>query len=194
MRSDYDFAVVGAGIVGLATVRELQRRHPRARTVVVDRATAVASEQSGHNSGVIHAGIYYRPGSLKARLCVAGARELYQLCDSHGIPAARSGKVVVAAAAGELESLAELERRAQANGVPDVRRLGADELREVEPHARGVAALHSPHTGIVDFGAVARALATDVEAAGGQIRLGWPVDAIAPGPRVVRLTSGDSAV
>jgi (S)-2-hydroxyglutarate dehydrogenase len=181
-----DLAVVGAGIVGLATAREIARRRPEAKIVVVDKETVLGAHQTGHNSGVIHAGIYYRPGTLKARLCVAGARELYEFCDEHGISATRSGKVILASNTDELARLEELERRARANGVEDVRRLDLHELSELEPHAAGIAALHSPNTGIVDFAAVARALAEDVRTAGGEIRLGWPVERLAAsGARIV---------
>ena len=118
--------VVGAGIVGLATARELALRHDGLRVVVLERESRIASHQSGRTSGVIHAGIYYRPGSLKARLCVAGARELYSYCDEHGIPALKSGKVIVATVEDELAALDELERRGRENGVPGLRRIGPE--------------------------------------------------------------------
>src|SRR5919106_1055513 len=161
-----DLAVVGAGIVGLAVARELALRHPDATVAVLERERKLALHQTGHTSGVIHAGIYYRPGSLKAELCVAGAREMYEYCQRHGIPARRGGKGIVAVDEAELQGLDELERRGTANGVPGLRRLGPDELREIEPHARGLAALHSPATGIVDFAAVARAIAAELRDAG----------------------------
>lgn len=174
----YDFAVVGAGIVGLATARELQRRHPGASVAVLERASRIATGQTGANSGVLHAGIYYAPGSLKARLCVEGAARMYDFCDEHGIPAQRIGKVIVATDETELPGLAELERRGAANGVPGLRRLDARELRELEPHVTGVAALHSPNTGIVDFGAVAQALATEVQREGGTVLAGHAVERV----------------
>ena len=130
-----DIAVIGAGIVGLATARELARRHPHASIAVIDKETEIGRHQTGHNSGVIHAGIYYAPGSLKAQLCVSGARELYAYCDEHGIPVERCGKLIVALDASELPGLEELERRGRANGVPGLRRIGAGELRELEPAA-----------------------------------------------------------
>jgi (S)-2-hydroxyglutarate dehydrogenase len=167
--ADCDLVVVGAGIVGLAVARELAHRHPDATLVVLEREPWIASHQTGHSSGVIHAGIYYRPGSLKARLCVAGARELYGYCEQRGIPAERTGKVIVATDPRELPRLDELERRGTANEVPGLRRIGPDELREVEPHVRGIAALHSPATGLVDFAEVARSLADEVAEAGGTI-------------------------
>jgi L-2-hydroxyglutarate oxidase len=161
--AECDLAVVGGGIVGLAVARELTRRRPDLDAVVLERAPVLATGQTGANSGVIHAGIYYAPGSLKARLCVAGAAEMYEFCEQHGIPHERCGKVIVARHNGELARLDELERRGRANGVPGLRRLSAGELREIEPHCRGVAALHSPATGIVDFAEVARALAGELE-------------------------------
>ena len=173
---EVDLAVVGGGILGLAAARELTRRRPRIRAAVLEREPVLARHQTGHNSGVIHAGIYYSPGSLKARLCVAGARQLYEFCDEHRIPYERCGKVIVARNPIELPRLDELERRGQANGVPGLRRLGgAGELREVEPHCRGVAALYSPSTGIVDFAAVARALGTDLHADGTSVVTGCEV-------------------
>src|SRR5215510_6452059 len=142
MRSDrYDVAVVGAGIVGLAVAREIVARRPAAKVIVIDKASAVAKHQTGHNSGVIHAGIYYTPGSLKAQLCVEGARELYEFCDEHGIAYERCGKLIIALNEAELPRLDELERRGQANAVPGLRRLDARQLREIEPYATGVAAL-----------------------------------------------------
>jgi L-2-hydroxyglutarate oxidase len=145
---------------------------------VLEREPALATAQTGRNSGVIHAGVYYAPGSLKARLCVEGARDLYDYCADHGIAAERCGKVVVATDESELPGLDELERRGRANGVPGLRRVDGAGLRELEPHARGIAALHSPNTGIVDFATVARAFAADVEAAGGTVVLGCEVTAI----------------
>jgi 2-hydroxyglutarate dehydrogenase len=173
--AEHDIAVVGGGILGVATARELLLRRPGASVVVLEREPELARHQTGHNSGVIHAGIYYEPGSLKARLCVEGARDLYAYCEERGIPFERCGKLIVARDESELPRLDELERRGQANGVPGLRRLNAGGLREIEPHARGASALHSPKTGVVDFAAVARAFAADVEAAGGRIHTGCAV-------------------
>jgi 2-hydroxyglutarate dehydrogenase len=174
-----DVAVVGGGILGLATARELQRRDPDARIVVLEREDAVGRHQTGRNSGVAHAGIYYTPGSLKARLCVEGVRELYAFCEEHGIAHERCGKVIVALERSELGRLDELEARGRANGVPGLRRIGPEALAEIEPHAAGIAALHSPGTGIVDFGAVARTLASQLEAGGATVATSAPVTAIA---------------
>lgn len=183
----YDTAVVGAGILGLAVARELLARRPGEKVIVVEQADAVGAHQTSHNSGVIHAGVYYAPGSLKARLCVAGAARMYDYCDRHGIDCQRIGKLIIATGEGELAALDELERRARANGVPGIRRLSAEEIPEIEPHATGVAALHSPGTGIVDFGAVCRRLCEDVREAGGELRLGWRVDALSTDSRSIRL-------
>jgi L-2-hydroxyglutarate oxidase len=181
-----DVVVVGAGIVGLAVTRELSRRHPDASIAVLEREGAIAAHQTGHSSGVVHAGIYYRPGSLKAELCVRGAAELYEYCGRRGIPFERTGKVIVATRDTELAGLDELERRGRANGVPGLRRIGAGELREIEPHAAGIAALHSPATGVVDFAEVARAIAADAAAAGAAIATGCGVRSISAGGGWVR--------
>jgi len=157
-----DAVVVGAGIIGLAVARELRRRTPDLDVVVVEREPTIAAHQTGRNSGVIHQGVYYVPGSLKATLCRRGADLLYAFCEEHGIRVERCGKVIVATTESELRRFDELHRRGLENGVPGLRRLGHGELREIEPHARGIAALHSPQTGIVDFGAVARALASEL--------------------------------
>jgi len=174
----YDLTIVGAGIIGLATARDLLARRPGLRVTVVDAAGAVGTGQTGHNSGVIHAGIYYKPGSLKARMCVEGAARLYAYCEERGIAVQRCGKVIVALHEGELARLDELERRGLANGVPGLRRLRAEEIAELEPHCAGIAGLHSPNTGIVDFGAVASAIADDVRAAGAELVLGRAVTGV----------------
>ena len=165
-----DLAIVGAGILGLAVARELTARRPGLKVAVLEKEPEVGVHQTGHNSGVIHAGIYYAPGSLKARLCVEGACDLYAFCAARGVPVQRCGKVIVA--------LDELERRGRANGVPDLRRLSAEELREVEPHAAGVAALHSPFTGIADFPGVARAMARELAGRGVEVATSCGVTAV----------------
>jgi (S)-2-hydroxyglutarate dehydrogenase len=182
-----DIAVVGGGILGLAVARELGTRDPAASVCVLERESEIGTHQTGHNSGVIHAGVYYVPGSLKARLCVEGARELYDYCEARGLPSERCGKVIVATEDSELERLAELERRGHANGVPGLRRIDADGIAELEPHARGVAGLHSPGTGIADFGAVARAYAEDVAGADGAIATGCEVLGVSVNGRALRL-------
>jgi 2-hydroxyglutarate dehydrogenase len=174
-----DLLVVGGGIIGLAVARELLARHPGASLAVLEREAELATHQTGRSSGVIHGGIYYAPGSLKARLCVEGARDLYAYCEERGIDARPDGKLIVAADEAELAGLDELERRGIANGVPGLRRLTADEIPDVEPHATGIAALHSPATGVVDFREVAAAFADDVRAAGGAVTTGCEVKALA---------------
>jgi len=164
--------------VGLAVARELWRRRPSLRVALLEREREVGAHQTGHNSGVIHAGIYYAPGSLKAKLCAAGARELYAYCDERGIRYERCGKAIVATERAELGRLGQLERRGRANGVPGLRRLSAAELAEVEPHVRGVAALHSPQTGIVDFAAVARAIAAELADGGVPVTAGCSVNGV----------------
>lgn len=170
-----DLTVVGAGLIGLAVARELATRHPGLRICVLERESRLAAHQSGHNSGVIHAGVYYAPGSLKARLCVEGARDLYAFCVEHRVPHDRCGKLILATSAAELDRLEALERRARRSGVPGLRRLGPTEVSELEPHARAFAGLHSPTTGIVDFAAVLGALAEEISRRGVAIGLGCGV-------------------
>jgi L-2-hydroxyglutarate oxidase LhgO len=185
------FGVVGAGIIGLAVARRLGEARPAATVTVLEKEQDVALHQTGRNSGVVHAGIYYAPGSLKARLCREGATRLEAYCGERGIPFEQCGKLVVALDETELDRLRELERRAAANGVPGVRWLEAEELAEVEPHAVGVAGLHSPVTAITDYGAVARAFRADVEAQGGTVVLGARVTAVRRTATAVRVVAGE---
>jgi len=166
--------VVGAGLVGLATARALQRAGAREVTVL-EAESSVAAHQSGRNSGVVHSGLYYKPGSLKARLCVAGRRALERYCEANGVAFERCGKLVVATRPDELPRLDELARRGEANGLAGLKRLGPEALREIEPHVAGLAGLHVPETGIVDFVALAHALVRDIEAAGGRVLTGTRV-------------------
>jgi 2-hydroxyglutarate dehydrogenase len=187
MAETHDIAVVGGGILGLAVARELTARRPGGGVCVLEREAEIGTRQTGNNSGVLHAGIYSAPGSLKAELCVRGAAEMYAYCEERGIPFERCGKLIVASTEAELTGLDELERRGRANGVPGLRRLDADGIRELEPHATGVAALHSPETGIVDFRAVARAYAEDLLEAGGEIATGCEVSSLVPGHGALRI-------
>ena len=180
VKRESDVVVIGGGIVGLAVARELLLRHADLRLTVLEREGELASHQTGHTSGVIHAGIYYEPGSLKAKLCVTGARDLYDYCAERGIEARKEGKLLVATSEEELPRLDELERRGRANGVAGLRRLDAEEIPELEPHARGLAALHSPETGVVDFVAVAWACARDARDAGAEVALGCRVEGFGP--------------
>ncbi len=185
-----DLVVVGAGILGLAVAREALLRYDGLRVLVLEKEDRIAAHQTGHNSGVVHAGIYYEPGSLKARLCVQGSRFLYAYCEEHGIPTERCGKVVVATEERDLVRLEEIHGRARANGVEGVTLLDEDDLREVEPAVRGIRALHSPGTGIVDFRRVATSLAEEVVGLGATIRTGAAVHGIRrSGDRAVRLAT-----
>ena len=170
-----DVAIVGGGIIGLATAYSLLNNQPTWNVVLVEKESRLAAHQSGRNSGVLHSGIYYRPGSLKAQLAVAGREAMICFCSEHGIPFDVCGKVIVAAHEGERSRLLALHDRARANGVrADL--VASDYLRALEPHAVGVAALHVPEAGIVDFTRVCFALADVVTRAGAEIRFGWPVD------------------
>src|SRR5262245_74323 len=193
-RHTIDVTIIGAGIVGLATGHALLRRYPRLRVAVLEKEPAIARHQTGHNSGVIHSGLYYAPGSLKARLCVEGAAALTRFCDERGIPYQRCGKVVVATEPAELPRLEELYRRGTANGVPGLEMIGPERLREIEPHAAGLRAVYSPNTGIVDYGRVAAAFAEDIQQAGGQILTGRDVHSIARRNGTVRIETRGGAV
>ncbi len=189
--STHDLVVVGAGIVGLAVAREWLSRRPDDAVAVLERESGPARHQTGHNSGVIHGGIYYVPGSLKARLCVEGARLMYEFCDEHAIRYERCGKLIVAVDQSELPRLDDLEARGIANSVPGLRRIGGDEIIDREPNATGLQALHAPNTGIVDYGEVARILAEDLMSKGVTMRFGTEVTAIAGGdPAVVQTARG----
>jgi L-2-hydroxyglutarate oxidase len=162
--SRYDVIIIGGGIVGLAVALEITRRFPRHRLLLLEKESRVGQHQSGHNSGVIHSGIYYKPGSLKARLCVEGARSMVQFCREHKIPHRICGKVIVATNECEFPRLEELERRGKANGITGVRSIGPEELREIEPHSRGLWALAVPCTGITDYAQVCQKYAEIVSA------------------------------
>ena len=183
--------IVGAGILGLAIARRVTQLAPDADVTVIDKERECAVHQTGHNSGVMHAGVYYAPGSLKATLCRRGIDLLKSFCDEHGVAYDECGKVIVARDVSELPRLDEIERRARANGVPGLRRLSGVELTEVEPYVRGVGGLHSPSTAIVDFRAVARALAAELERAGVTLRFGCEVTAIDRRGDEIRLAAGD---
>lgn len=170
MSDRFDLVVVGGGIVGLATTLQLLRRLPDLRVVILEKEPEVAMHQSGHNSGVLHAGLYYVPGSLKARLCTEGKAAMEAYATEKGIPFNLCGKLVVALNDGELGRFETLKARALANNVPGLRDVGPEEIREIEPHTAGIRALHSPRTGIIDYRRVALAYADDVRAMGAEIR------------------------
>jgi len=192
VRPGYELVVVGAGIVGLAVAREWLLRFPDDSVVVLEREAGPAQHQTGHNSGVVHGGIYYQPGSLKARLCVEGARLMYEYCEQHDIPHERCGKLIVAVAPDELPRLDDLEARGTANAVPGLRRVGAGEINEIEPNAVGLQALHAPNTGIVDYPAVARALVGELTGLGAVVTFGTEVTGIETGDDAVVHTAEGS--
>ena len=173
-----DLLIIGAGIVGLATAMEVIRRVPRMGLIVVEKEDRVAAHQTGHNSGVIHSGIYYKTGSLKARNCVAGAASMKRFCQENGIPYEECGKLVVATSDEEVPRLIALHDRGTANGVPGLRMLERDAFREIEPHCDGLRAVHVPTTGIVDYTVVAQKYAELIQRAGGEIVLGAKVVAL----------------
>jgi (S)-2-hydroxyglutarate dehydrogenase len=170
MAFQYDLTIIGGGIIGLATAMKLLEGHPRTKLLILEKEAGLAQHQTGHNSGVIHSGLYYRPGSLKARTCVAGRKALMKFCDQNDIPYEICGKIVVAISEQELPRLEELHRRGIANGLEKLEMIGADRLREYEPHASGLKALHVPETGIIDYQKVAEAYAAKIRAAGGEIK------------------------
>ena len=170
MSDQFDLIIIGGGIVGLASALAVSEQHPALKIVILEKEDRLAAHQTGHNSGVIHSGIYYKPGSLKAQTCVAGAKALITFCEGYNIPYERCGKVVVATSTYELPRLEELYRRGVANGVEGLAMVGPERLRELEPHATGIKALHVPTTGIIDFSRVAQTYARLIQERGGEIR------------------------
>lgn len=169
--------IVGAGIVGLAIAQALARTGDFDVTVL-EKEARVATHQTGHNSGVVHAGLYYQPGSLKAELCARGRAQIREYCREHSLPYRETGKLVVALNGDEVPRLDEIERRSRLNAVPGLARLSVERLRDIEPHAAGVAALHSPHTAVVDYAAIAETMANQIRKAGGRVLLNQEVTAV----------------
>lgn len=188
-RTGRSFAVIGAGINGAAIAREITQRFPDALVTMYEKADHVAAHQSGHNSGVVHAGLYYEPGSLKARLCRRGVNLLRDYATANHLPYDECGKIVVALHSEEEDRLRAIHERAVANGVPDVELIGPDRIREIEPNSVGCLALHSPHTAITDYAAIARSLVSDVSAAGGRVHLSAEVVDIDVAPEGATITS-----
>jgi L-2-hydroxyglutarate oxidase len=176
--SGYDVAIIGAGIVGLATAMELVHRRPDLKLVVLEKENRVAAHQTGNNSGVMHSGLYYKPGSLKAQMAVEGRRLMVEFCQEHGLPYELCGKVVVATSKEELPRLEELYRRGTANGVPGLTKISGEEIKQYEPHATGIAGIWSPNTGIVDYRAVCETYMRIVQQGGGDVRLRTEVTGI----------------
>ena len=193
MNTNHHVTVIGGGIIGLATALELSARYPNYSIAVLEKEQRVASHQTGHNSGVIHSGLYYRPGSYKAELCIAGSRALRDYCDNRGVSYNLIGKVVVATHEEELPRLQTLYERGTANGVEGLQMIGPARLKELEPHAYGIKALHSPKTGIVDFKEVAAAYSEDAQRNGAEIVLGAKVNGITTASGLINLetTKGD---
>ena len=191
--SPLDIAIVGGGIVGLSTAFTLAQRYSGLGITVFEKEDDIAQHQTGHNSGVIHSGIYYRPGSLRARMAVQASQRMMDFCAEHGVPYDRCGKVIVATAGSQVPALEELLRRGEANGVPGVRMVGPEELKELEPYATGIRALHVPSAGIVNYSLVAGTYRKLLERAGGQVRTGAEVSSIVEEPNALRLetTQGD---
>ena len=187
----FDVCVVGAGLVGLGVARALTRTFHGLSIAVLEKEETVASHQSSHNSGVVHSGLYYRPGSLKARLCVEGRDAVYEICETEGIPYRRSGKLVIATDASEIPALDELERRGTANGLVGMRRIGPEEIAEFEPAATGLAALQVPEAGVADFPGLAGHHARSLESDGARIVTGAAVTAIDHEGSGVGVTAGD---
>ncbi len=187
----FDVVVIGGGIVGLATARAIQQARPDLVLAVTEKETALGTHQTGHNSGVIHSGLYYRPGSLKARLCVEGRRRMVEFCAEHGLPLRITGKLIVAVSRREIPRLEELQRRAVANGVAGVERLGPDGIADHEPEAAGVAGLWVPGTGVIDFAAVAARLGEVLEGGGAEVHTGFAVDAVTKESAGVAVAAGE---
>ncbi|MFJ8824291.1 L-2-hydroxyglutarate oxidase [Streptomyces sp. NPDC102467] len=188
--SEETIGIVGAGILGLATAREIALRRPGTRVIVLEKEPEVARHQTGHNSGVVHAGIYYAPGSLKADLTVRGVALLREYCQDRAVPYREIGKLVMAVREDELGRMDALYERAKSNHVPDLRKVSREEIKELEPNAGGLAALHSPRTAITDYPAIAREFAKDVTGSGGELRLGFPVTGLTTVPDGIRVASG----
>lgn len=178
--NQFDLTVIGGGIIGLATAMKMAERHPRAKLLLLEKENRIAVHQTGHNSGVIHSGIYYRPGSVKAQTCVSGRKALLKFCDQSGIAYDLCGKVVVATDQEEIPRLEELLRRGIANGVEGLAMIGPERLKEIEPHAVAMKALYAPTTGIIDFTKVAQAYAARIQDLGGQILTSQEVKKIVP--------------
>ncbi|MGE5817602.1 MAG: FAD-dependent oxidoreductase, partial [Deltaproteobacteria bacterium] len=193
MVSQYDLTIIGAGIVGLATALRVTQTHPGTRLLVLDKESQIAQHQTGHNSGVIHSGLYYRPGSVKAATCVTGRKALLEFCDRNGVPYEICGKTVVATSQDEVPRLEELHRRGLANGLKGIEALEPERLKEFEPHATGVKGLHVAETGIIDYRKVAEAYARNIRASGGDIRTSHRVIAMLQrdGETVLQTSGGD---
>jgi L-2-hydroxyglutarate oxidase LhgO len=174
----YDFIIVGGGIVGLATGLRILEARPGTKLLLLEKEDSLGRHQTGHNSGVLHAGLYYKPGSLKAKLAVEGLREMVSFCQTHKVTHEQCGKIVVATEPDELPRLEKLMERGVANGLKGLRKLSSEEIREIEPHAAGLAAIHVPEEGIVDYAGVVQAMANEIRNLGGEVRTGEQVEGL----------------
>ncbi|TMK84749.1 MAG: L-2-hydroxyglutarate oxidase, partial [Actinobacteria bacterium] len=193
MGTQVDVAVVGGGILGLSTAYRLLERRPGLRLTILEKEPELGAHQTSHNSGVLHSGLYYRPGSLKARLCIDGKAALERFAEEQGVPFRRCGKVVVAVEADELPRLARLKEYGTANGIPGLEEIGPERLREIEPNVVGIRALHLPQTGVIDFRAVATCLAGEIRSRGAEVRSAHQVTALTErnGSWLVHTSSGE---
>ena len=189
----YDLAVIGGGIIGLSTAMQYAEQNPRSKIVVLEKEPALAMHQTGHNSGVLHSGIYYKPGSAKARMCVSGKRDLLEFCDREGIPYNICGKVILATSEDQVPQLEGLMKRGKENGVEGLELIDPNRLHEIEPHASGIMALRSPNTGIIDFSKVAQAYAIRFQTRGGEILTSTALKAVTQKPEglILKTTCGD---
>ncbi len=194
MGQHYDIVVIGAGIVGLATAMKLTEIYPELRTAVVEKEASAAAHQTGHNSGVIHSGIYYKPGSLKSKLCVSGSQELIRFCREHSIPFELCGKIVIATEPDELPWFHELYRRGAVNGIPDLKLIDPSEVREIEPHSSCIQGLRVPGAGIVDYAMVANAYARLFQQRGGELFFNHKLLAIHHDSRSLRLETSNGSI
>lgn len=186
----YDVVIIGAGIIGLATGLELRTRFSGISLAVIDKERTIAAHQTSHNSGVIHSGIYYKPGSLKAQLCIAGAAAMVRFCDEHEVPYELCGKIIVATVEDEIPRLEELYRRGTGNGLSGLRRISSEEIRELEPNSAGIRGIHVPGTGIVDYARVAEKYAELIISRGGNVFLSHEVTGIKnSGPQTILETT-----
>ena len=187
----YDFVIVGGGIVGLATGLRILEARPGVKLLLLEKEDSLGRHQTGHNSGVLHAGLYYKPGSLKAKLAVEGLRQMVSFCQTHKVSYEQCGKIVVATEPSELPRLEKLMERGVANGLKGLRKISADEIREIEPHAAGLAAMHVPEEGIIDYARVVEAMAKEIRTLGGDIRTGERVQRMKGLGRIWRIETSN---